>query len=320
MAADPYKVLQVDKNASQADISKAYRQLARKYHPDLNPDDEAAKKKFQEVQSAFDILGDEKKRKQYDRFGHGFDNMGGGGGHRPWPGTGAGQGSQEFDFDLNDLFGAAGAGGRGAGPGGFADLFKNFTRGGGTQSAEPQAPAKGADLDYRLTVPFATAVNGGQASVSVRRPSGKVETISVKIPAGIESGKKIRLRGQGETSPLGGQAGDLLIAVDVAPHPHFRRQGSRLDVVVPITLAEALAGGAIEVPTPKGTITLKVPPGTSGGKKLRVRGHGVQTQAPGDLYAEIRIVLPEGLTDEQRQQLVELAKTDTTNPRGELQW
>lgn len=319
MATDPYQTLGVDRKASQEDISKAYRELARKYHPDLNPDDETAKKKFQDVQSAFDILGDDKKRKMYDRYGAGFEQMGGDG-PRPqgWPG--GGPGGANVEFDLNDLFGAGGTGPQG-GVGGFSDLFKHFS-GGGTQAPPRSQARRGADLEYELTVPFATAVNGGEASVSLRRASGKNETISVKIPAGIEDGKKIRLRGQGEESPLGGPAGDILIAVRVAPHPNFTRTDKRLDVTVPITLAEAVEGAKIEVPTPHGTITVTIPPNTSSGKKLRLRGQGIKPAngEPGDLYAEVQIVLPDNLTDEQRQQLVELAKTDTRNPRGQLRW
>jgi DnaJ-class molecular chaperone len=320
MATDPYQTLGVDRTASKEEISKAYRELARKYHPDLNPDDESAKKKFQEVQSAFEVLGDEKKRKMYDRYGAGFESMGGGGaGPRPqgWPGAGAGN----VEFDLNDLFGGGAAGAPG-GAGGFADLFKHFSRGGGTQAPPRGQARRGADLEYELTVPFATAVKGGEASVSLRRGSGKNETISVKIPAGIDDGKKIRLRGQGEESHLGGPAGDILIIVRVAPHPNFTRTGKRLDVTVPVTLAEALEGAKIEVPTPHGTITVTIPPNTSSGKKLRLRGQGVKPASgePGDLYAEVQIVLPENLTDQQRAELLELAKTDTRNPRGQLRW
>ena len=322
MAADPYQTLGVDRKASQEEISKAYRTLARKYHPDLHPDDESAKKKFKEVQSAFDILNDEKKRKMYDRYGAGFESMGGGGGPRGpqgWPGGGAAGG--QYDFDLNDLFGGGGAaaGGPNMG-GGFADLFKHFSRGNqGTAQAPPQ---RGQDLEYELTVPFATAIKGGEASVSLRRASGKHETISVKIPAGIEDGKKIRLRGQGEQHPMGGEAGDLLIKVKVAPHPSFTRTGKRLDVEVPVTLAEAIEGAKIDVPTPHGTVTVSIPPGTSSGKKLRLRGQGVKPASgeAGDLYAEVQIVLPDNLSDEQRAELAALAKHDTRNPRVDLRW
>lgn len=325
MPTDPYKTLGVDRKASHEEISKAYRQLARKYHPDLNPDDESAKKKFQEVQSAFDVLGDEKKRKMFDRYGAGFESMGagpGGAGPRPhgWPGGGAG--GSHVEFDLNDLFGAGGAAGGAAG-GGFADLFKHFGGGGGGRGTQaPPRQQRGDDLTYELTVPFNTAVKGGEASVSLRRGSGKNETISVKIPAGIDDGKKIRLKGQGEESHFGGPPGDILITVRVASHPYFTRDGKRLDVMVPITLAEAIEGAKIDVPTPHGTVAVTIPPGTSSGKKLRLRGQGVKPANgdPGDLYAEMQIVLPDNLTDEQKSELVSLAKHDTRNPRSDLRW
>lgn len=319
MATDPYATLGVDRQATKAEISKAYRQLARKYHPDLHPDDESAKKKFQEVQAAFDVLGDEKKRTMYDRYGAGFDTDGGAGPRpRGWPGGGPGGGGAQVDFDFSELFG--GGAGPATGGGGFADLFRHF--GGGTQAPPRRQPTRGADLEYELTVPFATAIKGGEASVALRRGSGKQETIAVKIPAGIEDGKKIRLRGQGEASRGGGPAGDILITVRVAPHPHFTRSGKRLDVTVPITLAEALAGGKVEVPTPHGTITLTIPPGTSSGKRLRIRGHGVKpaTGEPGDLYAEMQIVLPQGLSEEHTRQLIEIAEKDTRSPRADLRW
>jgi len=321
MATDPYRTLGVDKAASQDEISKAYRKLARQYHPDMNPEDETAKKKFQEVQTAFDVLGDEKKRKMYDRYGAGFESMGGGGpSPGGWPG-GGGAGGPNVDFDINDLFG--GGAGPGAAGGGFADLFKHFSPGGGGPGGRARSqPQPGNDLEYELTVPFATAVKGGEASISLRRASGKNETISVKIPAGIDDGQKIRLRGQGEDSPNGGPAGDILVKVRTAPHPYFTRSGKRLDVTVPVTLAEAVEGAKIETPTPHGTITLTIPPGTSSGKRLRVRGQGVKPAKgeAGDLFAEIKIVLPQGLTEEQTKQLADLARTDVTNPRDELRW
>ncbi len=317
MPSDPYSTLGVDRTASHEEISKAYRTLARKYHPDLNPDDDSAKQKFQEVQSAFDILGDEKKRKMFDQYGHGFESAGAGGPGRGWGGAGAG--GQPFEFDLNDLFG-----GKGQGDGGFADIFRQFS----SRGAQPggrrtrEAPTRGADLEVPLTVPFATAVNGGEASISVRRGSGKVETINVKVPAGIESGKKVRVRGQGEADPQGGPQGDILIKVEVAPHPHFRRSGDNLEVALPITLAEAVEGAKVEIPTPKGTVTLTIPPGTSGGKRLRIRGHGVQAKGrtPGDLIAEVRIVVPRDLTPEQQEQLLAIARSDQRNPREDLLW
>jgi DnaJ-class molecular chaperone len=177
-------------------------------------------------------------------------------------------------------------------------------------------------LKHDLVVPFATSVLGGEAALSIRRASGKVETIKLKIPAGIDDGKRIRLRGQGEPGEGGAPAGDILVTIRVSPHPHFRRAGTRLDVRVPVTLAEAALGAKIDVPTPQGTIALTVPPGTSSGTRLRIKGHGVRAKnaPPGDLFAEIQIVLPENLSDAERQKLADVAAGRPANPRKELRW
>jgi DnaJ-class molecular chaperone len=320
MADDYYATLGIARGASADDIRKAYRQLARKYHPDLNPDDPKAKEKFQQVQTAFDVLNDPKKREMYDRYGAAFDQMGGGpagGGPRTWPGGGpGGAGGPGYEVNLEDLFGGEG------GSGGFADLFKHFGGRGRAAGRRAAPPTRGADLEHELTVPFASSVLGGEAQIAVRRSEGSVETIRVKIPAGIEDGKKIRLRGQGEAGPQGGPAGDIIIKVLVAPHPHFRRTGKRLDVTAPITLAEALRGAKIDLPTPHGTITLTVPPGSSSGRKLRVKGQGVKAGdgPPGDLFAELQIMLPPGMSDDDRNRMAEIATKYPDNPRADLTW
>jgi len=320
MADDYYATLGVPRSASAEDIQKAYRTLARKYHPDLNPDDPKAKEKFQQVQTAFDVLNDPKKRELFDRYGSAYESMGAGG-PRPWPGggpQGPGGGGAPFEVDLEGLFGA------GAGGGGFSELFRQFGQrgkaGGARRGAPP--PERGGDLEHELTVPFGTAVTGGEAQIAVRRGDGRTETLQVKIPAGIEDGKKIRLRGQGEPGIDGGPNGDILIRVAIAPHPHFRRHGKNLEVTAPITLAEALRGSKIDLPTPHGTITLTVPPGSSSGRKLRVKGHGVKpTNGPaGDLVAELEIVLPKELSDADREALAEVADRYADAPRANLQW
>ena len=317
MADDYYSTLGVTRTASSEDIQKAYRKLARKYHPDMNPNDPKAKEKFQELQSAFEVLNDAKKREMYDRYGSSYESMGGGGsgggrGGRPWP-TGAPDG-QGYEVNLEDLFG-------GGGSGGFADLFKQFgNRGRSTGRRASQEP--GADLEHELAVPFATAVLGGEAQVAVHRSDGRAETIRVKIPAGIESGKKIRLRGQGEPGTGGGPAGDILIKVIVSPHPYFRRHGKNLEVTTPITLAEAIAGAKIDVPTPHGTVTVTVPPGSSSGKRLRLKGQGVKggEGPPGDLFAELQVVLPAEMSPNDREQIAAIAEKYAANPRVELKW
>jgi DnaJ-class molecular chaperone len=317
MANDYYATLGVSRSASPEEIQKAYRKLARKYHPDMNPDDATAKKKFQEVQAAFEVLSDAEKRKKYDQFGSDFESVGAGGGPRTWRYTTTG-GPQTYPFDINDLFGGGEPDMEGGG--GFADLFKQFSR---TRGARGGArSARGADLKTDLTVPFATAVLGGEAALSVQRGNGNVETIRVKIPAGIDDGKRIRLRGQGEQGDGSGPAGDILLTIHVSPHPHFRRTGTRLDVRVPVTLAEAALGAKVDVPTPQGTIALTVPPNTSSGKRLRIKGHGVRPagQSPGDLFAEIQIVLPDNLSEDDRQRLAEISNRYPQNPRADLRW
>lgn len=320
MAQDYYSVLGVSRDASQADIAKAYRDLARKYHPDLHPDDKSAKKKFQEVQSAFDVLNDSKKREMYDRYGSAFEQMGQGGGPRPGGQWNAGGGQQFEDVDFSQLFGERfGRGGR-SGGGGFADIFEQFTRGGRGGGAGPQAPpATGGDLEHEAQIAFATAVLGGEIQLSLQH-DGKTETLNVKIPAGIDDGQRIRLRGKGHPGP--GGAGDLYIRVKVTPHPHFRRAGNNLTVTVPLTLAEAAAGAKVDVPSPQGTVSLSVPPGTSSGAKLRIRGHGVAPKGKpaGDLLAEIKIVLPKDLNDEELNQLREISERHPLHPRNDLRW
>ncbi|TWT29655.1 DnaJ C-terminal domain-containing protein [Blastopirellula retiformator] len=319
MPEDFYKTLDVSRGASAEEIQKAYRKLAKKYHPDVNPDDKKAQERFKEIQNAYDVLGDSEKRTKYDQFGHGYEQMGGGpqGG---WRHAGGGPGGgQEFDF--SDIFGGGGGGfgGGGAGDGGgFSDIFRQFTGGGGRRRS---APIRGADLHHEVTVPFKTAVEGGEVMLSVRR-GNSVETISAQIPAGIEDGKKVRLRGQGEPGPGGGPAGDILITVHVDGHRCFIRNGKNLEVKVPITLEEAALGGKIDVPTPHGTITLTIPPNSSSGKRLRIRGQGVKpkTGDPGDLYAELQIKMPAEL-DEKAQELVrQLGELYTESPRKDLAW
>ncbi len=314
MAEDYYKVLGIGRTATEAEIQKAYRELARKYHPDLNPKDAKAKEKFQQVQQAYEVLNDPKKRKLYDQYGSDFEAAAAGGPRRGgtggWqPGPGYGQGEAEFDF--SQIFGGAGGGDQG----GFGDFFRQFSSGGRTATRT----MKGRSLKQEIQISFQTAVTGGETQLAVRR-GPKVETITVKIPPGIADGKTMRLRGQGEPSPNNGAAGDILLTIRVRPHEAFRRKGDHdLEVTVPIGLAEAVNGASIDVPTPYGTIALKVPPMTSSGKKLRVKGHGVKRPdgEKGDLYAELQISLPPHLDDKVKE---ELASSSGYNPRTNLRW
>ena len=315
MAEDYYKVLNVSKNASQDEIQKSYRRLARKYHPDLHADKEekereSAKQQFQKIQQAYDVLSDPKKRQMYDQMGPGFEQMGG----NPFGGAGGPQ------FDFNQMFG-----GQGGGPGGFEDILRQFGMGAGGgrhPGTRPQPPQTGPDSTQKITVPFATAILGGEHQVSLERRSGKVENIKVKIPAGIESAQKIRLRGQGHSAFDGGPRGDLFIVVTVAPHPTYTRNGLNLKVSVPISLAEAVKGAKIDLPTPHGTITVTVPEMTSSGKSLRLKGMGIKTsKKSGDLIAQLQIVLPDDLSEEEMELIEQLEKSwAEKSPRSELTW
>jgi DnaJ-class molecular chaperone len=328
MAEDYYQTLGVPRNASQAEIQKAYRDLARKHHPDMNPEDRGAKKRFQAIQKAFDILNDPQKRELYDRYGSAFETIGVGGAHPgqgwgPGPNAGTEPGSRGFNPEEADFaqffgerFGAAGID--------LGELFGQGRRGTGRGRRRGTArQARGGDLTADLALPFTVAVTGGRAEIAVPRPPAGRETIAVTIPPGIEDGKKIRLRGQGEPLP-GGTPGDLILTVRVQRHPYFQRKGSELIVRVPVTLAEAALGSKVDVPTPKGTVSLRVPPGTSSGTKLRVKGHGVPARTKngqaGDLLAEIQIVLPKQL-DAVAQGLVrQLDQQQKLEPRARLRW
>lgn len=325
---DYYKLLGVSRGASAAELKKAYRKMAQKHHPDLAEEGQKdkAKAQFQKIQQAYDVLKDPEKRQLYDQLGPDFERMSGGGG-QPFQGHGGGPGG----FDFRDLFGqqpAGAAGGGGAGGGfGFEDIFRQFAGGGGGAAGGRTGPrgrqprgGAGQDIQAAVTIPFSVAISGGETTVSLNR-SGRIESLTVKIPAGIADGKKIRLRGQGE-GPPGVPPGDLLLTVKIADHPHFKRQGDQLLLTVPISLAEAIAGAKIDVPTPKGTVTVTVPPGSSSGKKLRLRGLGVPNKdQAGDLLLELSIVLPESLTAESRELVQQLANSlPPQTPRQHLRW
>ncbi len=317
MPEDYYADLGVDRGASQTEIEKAYRNLARKYHPDLNQDDKTAKTKFQQVQRAFEVLKDPEKRENFDRYGTDQPMGPGGPGGNPFSGGRAGPGGVEFDF--SEIFG----GGFSSGGAGFEDVMRNMGAG-----QRPRRPSRGRDIQHELTVPFATAVSGGDAQLNIRRGDGKTECLEVKIPAGIEDNKTIRLRGQGEAAPNGeGSPGDILIKVRVSPHPCFSRRGKNLEIRVPVTVSEAALGIKVEIPAPRGALSLSIPPGTSSGTKLRMKGHGVASArgSAGDLIAEVQIVLPAKIDPKAEAVYRELAETECERKqinevRNNLKW
>ena len=326
MAEDYYKILGVSRSASSEEIQKAYRDMARKYHPDVNPDDKGAREKFKQVQKAFEVLNDSKKRRLYDQYGSSYEAAAKSGFHPgsgfdgAWRTGGGGQGTP-YEFDFSELFGGGG-GRRGGKKGGFADFFSQFRQAPAAEAGPSEkAEWKGQDLRHDLTVPFATAITGGSAQIALRRQNGKTETITVKIPKGIADGKKIRLRGQGEASSYGGPAGDIILTVHVTPHSCFERRENHLLLRLPVTLGEAAGGAKVDVPTPSGTVTLQIPPGTSSGKRLRVKGHGIpHKNGVGDLLVEIRIVLPPKLDEKAVAELKRLDAAYTDNPREKVRW
>lgn len=293
MAEDLYKVLGVPKGASDEELKKAYRKLARKYHPDRNPGDAEAEEKFKQVQGAYDTLSDPEKREQYDAGGTfaGFGERG-----RPFTAGPAGQGGF---VDLGDL------------------LSSMFGRGGGGPRGFPPQP--GRDLETEVPLSFRQALDGTQVTV----PGAGGKRYKAKIPAGVRNGARIRLAGKGEPGPDGGPPGDLYVVVRVMPSPVFKQlDDGNLEVTVPITVVEALRGATIEVPTLDGTKKIKVAPGTKHGSIQRLRGEGAPKRGGkgrGDIRYRLEIEMPGELSDEQRQAVEKLAETlNGADPRAEL--
>ncbi len=291
---DPYKVLGLSKGASSSDIKKAYRTLAKKHHPDTNTGDDEAARKFSELSTAHDLLSDEQKRAQFDRGEidadgnptyKGFNPFGGGGGggqgagpFRRWSGHGGGQGGAG-GINPEDI---------------FTEIFGNM--GGGARPGPGSGrPPTGPDVSYTLKVTFVEAAMGGPKRVSM--PNGK--TLDVNIPPGVTDGQQIRLRGQGGAGPAGVPSGDALITIEVAAHTLFERNGNDIRLELPVTLYEAVLGAKIRVPTVDGSVQIKIPPNSSSGKVLRLKGKGIaHKDKAGDLLVTLRIVLPDAADEE----------------------
>ncbi|MBX3445042.1 MAG: J domain-containing protein [Planctomyces sp.] len=297
-STDYYQTLGVSKSATADEIRKAYKKIARENHPDAKPGDKAAAERFKQAAEAYEVLGDADKRKKYDQYGDAYKYAQQGG---PPPGSG-GRGAQ-FDFDLGDIFG-----------GGGVDLGDIF---GGRRRSRSR---RGSDLQTEINVPFETAALGGSQDVSLA-VGGEHQRLTVKIPPGTRDGGVIRLRGQGQPGANGGESGDLLITVRVAPHRFFRREGDDLLVEVPVTFSEAALGARVDVPTlGEGLVTLKIPPGTASGTRLRMKGKGVpnsKTKTPGDEHVIVKIIAPPRTDDVQRL-LEELDRVAPQNPRQGL--
>jgi curved DNA-binding protein len=324
---DYYEVLGIARDASADDIKKAYRKLARKHHPDVNPGDKSSEAKFKETQQAYDILSDAEKRSLYDRYGNAaFEGMAAAGprsGATEWT---ANQAGPNFTFDFGEFFGNAGGAPPGAAAtqephgGGIFEELLGRVRGG----RRPAGPRPGRHLDANLTIPFATAVRGGETTIEIARDQHR-EALVVKIPPGIESGAKLRLRGQGEAGESGAPRGDLTITITVQPHPYFTRDGRNLSVEVPITVAEAVLGAKVDVPTLEGTKSLTIPPGSSSGQKLRLRGQGVPAagsgaarKPEGDLFLVLKIVVPRSVNEESQRLIREFDEQNPLSPRAGL--
>jgi molecular chaperone DnaJ len=313
---DFYAVLGVKKDVSDADLKKTYRKLARQFHPDSNAGDAKAEARFKEISEAYSVLSDKEQRAEYDQV------RAMGGGARFTSGGGANGG-------FEDVFGGLFNQGRGGGrqsysTGGFEDLlggmFGGRTAGFGSASGGYQGyggPTRGAEVTANTTLDFLTAIRG--ETVSLQMQNGR-ET-KVKIPAGVADGQKIRLKGKGQPSPDGGEAGDLVITVTVRKHPIFEREGLNLRVDVPVTFAEAALGATIEVPTLDGPpVKLRVAAGTPSGRVLRVKGRGVTTtKGTGDLLAEVVVAVPSHLTPAAKDALEAFTKAmPDDNPREDL--
>ncbi len=305
---DYYEILGVGRGASTDEIKKAYKQLAKKWHPDKNPGNNNAEAKFKEISEAYVVLSNSDARRKYDTFG------------RQGPGAG---GFDFSGFDFSNMRGGFSAGGEQF-SGSFGDILSELFGGGRRRRTWSDTdaygfggePMRGRDLEYHMEVDFNTAARGGVMKIQLAPGN----TVSVRIPAGVETGQKIRLRGKGVAGPSGASAGDLVIEVEVGPHPFFQREGLDLKCTVPITIAEAVLGGQIDVPTLDGSATITIPPGTQSGQTFRLRGRGIAAKSgrKGDLYAAVKIVAPKNINDRSRTLMEAFDRENPIHPRQDL--
>ena len=332
---DLYKILGVSSNASDEEIKASYKKLVRKYHPDLNKNNKKAEEKFKEVAVAFEVLGDKEKRKIYDEFGlaglrAGFD-ADKARAYKQWGGGGFGGGSMGGGGSISDLFeqlfggggfggfGGQSQGGFGGGFGGQQGGFGGFGGFGGQQRPKPQ---KGSDIESTIQLDFMEALLGIKKKEVKCNIKGKQQTFSVDIPPGISEGARIRLSKQGNPGAHGGPKGDLYLKAKISRHPFYKRDDRDLLLELPLTVSEAYKGGPIDVPTPTGTITLRIPPHSQSGQKLRLRGKGVpgnKKKEAGDFYVILKIVLPKEPSEDLELLLKRVDAMYKANPRADLE-
>lgn len=329
---DYYESLEIPRTATADEIKRAHRKLVLKYHPDRNKNDKKAEEKFKEIQEAYDVLSDETKRRNYDQFGHagvGGATAGGPGNGDPFEqfrraqagggprrsGWRASPGVTVEDFDFGNAEG-----------GDFSSIFEQMFGGGGSaggrggraRSRSRAQPARGADVEHPVTLTFEQAARGTNLSLQIDR-GGKMDTIEVKIPAGVKDGSRVRIRGQGEKP--GGEPGDLYIVTTVLPHRYFRRDGLDVLLDLPLSVYEAMLGTKTTVPTLDGPVTLTVPPGTSSGAKLRIKGRGIERSGEkGDELVAVKVIVPKELDEEGRKLVQKLAEKFPVNARENARW
>ncbi|MCB1214819.1 MAG: DnaJ domain-containing protein [Deltaproteobacteria bacterium] len=323
MNKDYYQILGVSKSATAEEIKKAYRKLAKEYHPDINKSPQA-EEKFKDISEAYDVLSDTKKKQEYDMF-YSMGGRPGAGPHTYQSGSGAGMGG----FDFSDLFTGGGGGAKRNYRSSnmseeeleslFGDIFgmggSRASSGARTNPRRHTRAQKGADRHYQIEIGFEEAALGTTAKLAVPQGAKRVK-LNVKIPKGVESGSKIRLSGKGEPSPNGGEAGDLYLEIKVKPHPYFRREAKDIYLDLPLSLEEALLGASINVPTLHGKIKMKIPPGTQGGQKFRLKGKGIiDAKGEGDQYLIARIMLPKELNEKSKKLLKEFSQIHPVKPR-----